>query len=66
MHPRLLMHSSQDPLQRMGAAAGADEIKLHPWFSGINWALVRELAKAHCHLCSLVMVHNLPHDWMQD
>ena len=21
--------------------AGADEIKLHPWFAGINWALIR-------------------------
>ena len=31
----------QDPSQRLGATAGADEIKQHPWFAGINWALIR-------------------------
>ncbi|GAB4820055.1 hypothetical protein N2152v2_007101 [Parachlorella kessleri] len=32
---------NKDPSQRLGAGAGADEIKQHPWFAGINWALIR-------------------------
>lgn len=31
----------QDPRQRLGAHAGADEVKQHPWFDGVNWALGR-------------------------
>nr|AML76899.1 putative LOV domain-containing protein [Ettlia oleoabundans] len=27
--------------KRLGARAGADEIKRHAWFAGVNWALVR-------------------------
>ena len=31
----------QDPQQRLGAVAGADEVKQHPWFAGSNWAMGR-------------------------
>ena len=31
----------KDPSKRMGHIAGADEVKMHPWFHGIRWALVR-------------------------
>jgi len=31
----------KDPAQRLGTKAGAEEIKKHPWFEGINWALQR-------------------------
>ncbi len=31
----------KDPAKRLGSAAGAEEIKAHPWFEGINWALLR-------------------------
>lgn len=34
-----LLH--KDPNERLGHIAGADEVKRHPWFKGINWALVR-------------------------
>ncbi|KAK9814220.1 hypothetical protein WJX72_002492 [[Myrmecia] bisecta] len=32
---------ARDPAQRMGAKYGAEEIKAHPFFKGINWALIR-------------------------
>jgi serine/threonine protein kinase len=31
----------KDPAQRLGTKAGAEEIKKHPWFEGVNWALLR-------------------------
>nr|AML77266.1 putative LOV domain-containing protein [Aerva persica] len=31
----------KDPRNRLGACEGANEIKRHPFFRGINWALVR-------------------------
>jgi serine/threonine protein kinase len=34
-----LLH--KEPAKRLGARAGADEIKRQPWFSGVHWALVR-------------------------
>nr|AML77804.1 putative LOV domain-containing protein [Sisyrinchium angustifolium] len=34
-----LLH--RDPKNRLGSCEGANEIKQHPFFSGINWALVR-------------------------
>ncbi|XP_028944290.1 phototropin-1 [Malus domestica] len=34
-----LLH--RDPKNRLGSQEGADEIKRHPFFKGINWALVR-------------------------
>ncbi|KAK1373644.1 putative LOV domain-containing protein [Heracleum sosnowskyi] len=34
-----LLH--KDPKNRLGAREGANEIKQHPFFHGINWALVR-------------------------
>eukprot|EP00879_Flechtneria_rotunda_P014547 GHRR01015202.1.p1 GENE.GHRR01015202.1~~GHRR01015202.1.p1 ORF type:complete len:698 (+),score=278.76 GHRR01015202.1:156-2249(+) len=32
---------AKDPAARLGTRAGAEEIKKHPWFEGINWALLR-------------------------
>jgi phototropin len=29
------------PVDRMGAVAGADEVKQHPWFANIQWPLIR-------------------------
>ncbi|KAG6498639.1 hypothetical protein ZIOFF_038360 [Zingiber officinale] len=34
-----LLH--RDPRNRLGSCHGANEVKQHPFFSGINWALVR-------------------------
>jgi len=34
-----LLH--RDPANRLGSYEGAMEIKQHPFFRGINWALVR-------------------------
>lgn len=34
-----LLH--RDPANRMGSYEGSNEIKQHPFFRGINWALVR-------------------------
>eukprot|EP01025_Chloroclados_australasicus_P036659 TRINITY_DN3735_c1_g1_i3.p1 TRINITY_DN3735_c1_g1~~TRINITY_DN3735_c1_g1_i3.p1 ORF type:complete len:703 (-),score=87.15 TRINITY_DN3735_c1_g1_i3:1551-3659(-) len=31
----------KDPMRRLGTMLGAEEIKAHPYFKGINWALVR-------------------------
>jgi serine/threonine protein kinase len=31
----------KDPAKRLGSMSGAEEIKAHPWFEGINWALLR-------------------------
>lgn len=31
----------KDPAKRLGTAAGAEDIKTHPFFAGINWALLR-------------------------
>ena len=33
---------NRNPLQRLGAAKGAAEIRAHPWFSGIDWKEVLE------------------------
>lgn len=32
---------TKDPTKRLGAKAGAEEIKQHPFFKGTNWALLR-------------------------
>ncbi|KAF8683546.1 hypothetical protein HU200_044461 [Digitaria exilis] len=34
----------RDPRRRMGASRGAAEIKRHPFFSGVDWALIRCVA----------------------
>lgn len=34
-----LLH--RDPKNRLGSLEGANEIKRHPFFRGVNWALVR-------------------------
>lgn len=31
----------RDPTKRLGAKAGAEEIKAHPFFKGIQWGLIR-------------------------
>ncbi len=31
----------RDPAKRLGAHAGAEEIKAHPFYAEINWALLR-------------------------
>jgi serine/threonine protein kinase len=38
---------AQDPAQRLGSRAGADEIKAHPFFSGLDWALIRMQKPPH-------------------
>jgi len=34
----------KDPAKRLGTKTGAEEIKVHPYFKGINWALLRNEA----------------------
>lgn len=31
----------KDPVNRLGSVTGANEIKQHPFFEGVNWALIR-------------------------
>lgn len=31
----------RDPKKRLGCLEGANEVKNHPYFKGINWALIR-------------------------
>lgn len=38
-----LLH--RDPKNRLGSREGASEIKRHPFFRGVNWALVRCMVK---------------------
>lgn len=38
--PPSLPPPAQDPAQRLGAQAGADEVKQHPWFAEVNWAVL--------------------------
>ncbi|KAF8064530.1 hypothetical protein HT031_003330 [Scenedesmus sp. PABB004] len=35
---------AKDPASRLGSRAGAEDIKKHPWFDGVNWALLRHTA----------------------
>ncbi|XP_042509982.1 phototropin-1 isoform X2 [Macadamia integrifolia] len=43
LHARQLMYQllQRDPNRRLGSHEGANEIKQHPFFRGVNWALVR-------------------------
>nr|AML78649.1 putative LOV domain-containing protein [Trochodendron aralioides] len=43
LHARQLMYRllHRDPQNRLGSREGANEVKQHPFFRGINWALVR-------------------------
>lgn len=43
LHTKQLIYQllQKDPQNRLGACEGANEIKRHPFFRGINWALVR-------------------------
>ncbi|XP_075494000.1 phototropin-2-like isoform X3 [Primulina tabacum] len=40
---RQLIHAllNRDPIGRLGSSRGANEIKEHPFFQGINWPLIR-------------------------
>jgi hypothetical protein len=33
---------TKNPQKRLGYLRGAEEIKAHPFFKGINWALIRQ------------------------
>ncbi|PKU59653.1 phototropin-1A [Dendrobium catenatum] len=43
LHARQLMYRllHRDPQNRLGSHEGANEIKRHPFFNGIDWALIR-------------------------
>ncbi|GMG98207.1 hypothetical protein Nepgr_000047 [Nepenthes gracilis] len=43
LHAKQLIYQllKRDPKSRLGSQAGANEIKRHPFFHGINWALIR-------------------------
>lgn len=43
LHAKQLMYRllHRDPKSRLGSHEGANEIKKHPFFKGVNWALVR-------------------------
>lgn len=49
-----LLH--RDPKNRLGSREGASEIKRHPFFKGVNWALVRCMVSPqilHLHFVSM-------------
>lgn len=56
---------NRDPKSRLGSREGANEIKNHPFFRGVNWALVRCTVTwpNYCHimfnsiLYSLLLLH---------
>jgi len=31
----------RNPMERLGALGGAEEIRKHPFFDGVEWSLVR-------------------------
>ncbi|KAL3354959.1 hypothetical protein AABB24_019176 [Solanum stoloniferum] len=43
LHAKQLMYRllHRDPKNRLGSREGANEIKQHPFFRGVNWALIR-------------------------
>nr|AML77251.1 putative LOV domain-containing protein [Berberidopsis beckleri] len=43
LHAKQLMYRllHRDPKNRLGSREGANEVKQHPFFRGVNWALVR-------------------------
>nr|AML79335.1 putative LOV domain-containing protein [Galphimia gracilis] len=43
LHAKQLMFSllERDPRNRLGSHEGANEVKRHPFFKGLNWALIR-------------------------
>nr|AML79142.1 putative LOV domain-containing protein [Bassia scoparia] len=43
LHAKQLIYQllQRDPKNRLGAYEGANEIKRHPFFRGVNWALIR-------------------------
>nr|AML76773.1 putative LOV domain-containing protein [Eupomatia bennettii] len=43
LHTRQLIYRllNKDPKHRLGSCQGANEVKQHPFFRGVNWALVR-------------------------
>ena len=43
LHAKQLMYRllQKDPQSRLGSHEGTNEIKRHPFFKGVNWALVR-------------------------
>nr|AML78318.1 putative LOV domain-containing protein [Cyperus papyrus] len=45
LEARQLIHAllQRDPADRIGANTGANEIKQHPFFQGINWPLIRHM-----------------------
>lgn len=43
-----LLH--RDPKNRLGSREGASEIKRHPFFRGVNWALVRCMVNSKLNL----------------
>lgn len=45
IHAKTLIHRllHRDPKNRLGSQEGANEIKHHPFFKGVNWALVRTM-----------------------
>ncbi|GFP87057.1 serine/threonine-protein kinase kipk [Phtheirospermum japonicum] len=50
---RLLVKESGD---RMGMETGAGEIKRHPFFQGLNWALIQCRSRRSCRGCTTCLV----------
>ena len=47
----------RDPEKRLGSRAGAEEVKAHPFFSEIDWGLLRNTRSAPPTLC--IQTHTL-------
>lgn len=55
LHAKQLIYQllQKNPKDRLGACEGANEIKRHPFFRGMNWALVRCVVKICSHFTTM-------------
>lgn len=50
---------AKTPQERLGAKLGANEIKAHPFFAGVKWALIRNAVRRGMFSRDVREIHNL-------
>ncbi|KAG8494976.1 hypothetical protein CXB51_012701 [Gossypium anomalum] len=68
LHAKQLMYRllDRDPKSRLGWREGANEIKRHPFFKGVNWALVRCMNPPQLDVPGALKEDQLSHLQLQD